>query len=117
MNIKLTPPVKKFYSPDWLSPKKVEDSYEYRGLDGKWVHKDATYKDQFIPTKSYLDYLDNKDFRKLENEIKVLKSKIDYQEKTYGEVDDMDRQLMGHYLIQYKQLRNHLLETCGIYLN
>ena len=117
MNIKLIPPTKKFYSPEWLPPKKVEDSYNYVGLDGKCVHKNATYKDQFIPTQSYLNYLDNKDFRKLENEIKVLKSKMEYQERTYGEVDDMDTQLMNCYLVRYKKLGDHLLETCGIYLN
>ena len=118
MNIKLTPPTRKFISPDSLRNSiKISESYNYVGLDGKVGHKDSVYKDGFVPTRQYLNYLDNRDFRKLENEIKTLKNKMDYQERTYGDVDDMDTQLMKCYLVRYKKLRDHLLETCGIYLN
>lgn len=118
MNIKLTPPTKKFISPKFLRNSiKVSESYNYVGLDGKLHHKDSVYKDGFISTQEYLNYLDNRDFRKLENEIKVLRNKIIYQQETYSEVDPMDIQLIGCYIHKCEKLRDHLLETCGIYLN
>lgn len=50
----------------------------------------AKEKKNFIPTKGYLDYLKEKERLRQEKELEQLKNSLDYQYRTYGEVDDVD---------------------------
>lgn len=55
----------------------------------------------FRMTSSYLKYLKQKQEEKELNELKVLKNKLDYQYKTYGEVDDLDYNLYVRLIGKY----------------
>lgn len=60
------------------------------------------YKDEFVPTRAYMKYLAEKEQQKKQLEMDALKSKLDYQQKTYGEVDSVDyaaymNMIMTHY--------------------
>lgn len=53
-----------------------------------WGYKQV--KKEFIPTKQYMEYLKQKQLEKELFELKVMKEKLEYQYKTYGEVDKLD---------------------------
>ena len=63
------------------------------------------YKEDFMPTKSYSNYLEQKYLKELELECKALKHKLDAQLRNYGEIDSID---LGEYNYKlnmyYKQL-------------
>lgn len=69
------------------------------------------YKDEFVPTRSYLKYLDEKQKEKDELELFSLKSKLDYQMKTFGEVDDVD---YNNYMSLLSSYNKQLIETKNI---
>lgn len=50
------------------------------------------YKQNFIPTTSYMKYLHEKQREQDKLEIATLRNKLEYQQKTYGEVDELDVQ-------------------------
>lgn len=64
-------------------PTKKEISYN--------IYGELQTKQLFKPTESYLDYLNEK--RKYEEKVafEKLKQRLLYQQKTYGEVDEVDR--------------------------
>lgn len=60
------------------------------------------FKDEFVPTRAYMKYLAEKEQEKKDLELASLKSKLEYQQKTYGEVDPVDyasymNMIMTHY--------------------
>jgi hypothetical protein len=44
-------------------------------MSGNIHHKESTYKEGFIPTREYLNYLDNKQLQTLKNKCILLKIK------------------------------------------
>lgn len=49
-----------------------------------------TEKSNFVMTRSYKNYLAEKARSERENELRVLRQKLEYQYKTYGYVDEID---------------------------
>lgn len=49
-------------------------------------------KTKFIPTKGYMKWLKEREEEKRQKEITILKHSLEYQMKTYGEVDKYDYQ-------------------------
>lgn len=50
----------------------------------------AKEKTVFMPTSAYIKYLKEKRQEAKEQEIKTLRAKLEYQYKTYGEVDQIE---------------------------
>lgn len=73
------------------------------------------YKDEFVPTSSYLKYLNEKQREKDELQLFSLKSKLDYQMKTFGEIDEVDynnyMSLLSSYNKQIIECRNDTKST------
>lgn len=74
---------------------------QYQGKKFFYTHStfkpsDNYYSDEktetrhFLMTKPYKEYLRDKRAKELENEINILKEKLNYQYKHYGQVDDLD---------------------------
>lgn len=57
-----------------------------------YIDRDGQTKtrDEFVPTSSYLKYLDEKKAEACRQELKLLKTKLDNQFRDYGYVDDID---------------------------
>lgn len=53
-----------------------------------WGYKQV--KKKFIPTRQYIEYLKQREIEKELFELRVMKEKLEYQYKTYGEVDKLD---------------------------
>ena len=51
---------------------------------------EVTYKEGFMPTREYAKYLKLKYEYKRMQEIEQLRRSLEYQEKHYGEVDEVD---------------------------
>lgn len=51
---------------------------------------EVTYKEGFMPTRSYMQYLKLKEEYQRIQEIKQLRRSLEYQEAHYGEVDEVD---------------------------
>ena len=49
-------------------------------------------KTKFIPTKSYMKWLKEREEEKRQREITILRDSLEYQMKTYGEIDKYDYQ-------------------------
>lgn len=56
---------------------------------------------QYVMTKTYKQYLENKKIADLENKLTILKEKLNYQYKHYGQVDDLDFKYYEYLLNQY----------------
>ena len=54
-----------------------------------WECKDI-YREEFIPTRAYVKWLKEQAEIKQQRAQDALKSKLEYQMKTYGEVDPVD---------------------------
>lgn len=48
------------------------------------------YKDEFVPTSSYLEYLDEVYLEQLKTEVRRLKTRLDNEAKEYGECDEIE---------------------------
>ena len=65
--------------------------------DTQWWTDVRKEKVEFAMTRSYKTYLHNKRIQEREHAIQVLKHKLEYQMRTYGEVDDVDfNEYMGY---------------------
>lgn len=58
-------------------------------------------KATFVVTKSYKKYLDAKRKFEQQEELRILKQKLEYQYKTYGEIDEIDFQEYQYKLKLY----------------
>lgn len=68
---------------------------KFHCIDTKIVYNEwgeRVEKGVFVPTKSYRKWLEEKEEEKRQHEIRCLKESLDYQYKTYGEVDQYDFQ-------------------------
>jgi len=64
---------------------------------------EVCYKEKLIPTKGYIEFLKEKEQYKLWDEIIALKHKMEYAQKTYGEIDNIDKLLYESKIRQYYQ--------------
>lgn len=55
-----------------------------------YYNDEKTEIKHFAMTKTYKDYLKDKKIKDLENKLNILKEKLNYQYKHYGQVDDLD---------------------------
>lgn len=55
-----------------------------------YMSNEVTYKEGFIPTRSYMQYLKLKEEYQRIQEIEQLKRSLEYQKEHYGEVDPVD---------------------------
>ena len=70
----------------------------YNGAKFRYVGTEEYYDDlgfkqtraKFKMTRSYLEYLAEKNAEEAKMQIVTLKNKLEYQQKTYGEVDPYD---------------------------
>lgn len=73
----------------------------------KYINSDdyiMTEKKVFKMTKSYINYLNEKKRKEIENELIVMKNKLDYQYKKYGEIDEIDFQEYQYKLAKYYEI-------------
>lgn len=73
------------------------------------IYGEKVEKEIFIPTKGYLKWLDEQEKEKEAKEFIQLKEKLQYQQKTYGEVDEVD-------LLRFRQLLNKQPDVKGVAL-
>lgn len=66
------------------------------------------YKEEFKMTSSYMKYLAEKEQERKRLELQALKSKLEYQMKTYGEVDDID---YNNYMALLSSYNNQIIQT------
>lgn len=57
-----------------------------------WQYDECVDKKEFKMTKGYKEYLAEKKRKEREEYIVVLRDKLNYQMKKYGEVDELDYQ-------------------------
>ena len=55
-----------------------------------WWEEQYVTKKVFRMTTTYRDYLKEKRKKEKEDELRILRAKLEYQYKTYGEVDPID---------------------------
>lgn len=77
------------------------DEVEYKGMD-LWDNK--IYKPVFFMTKSYKEYLHEMDLYNLECDINRVNRKIEFTQRTYGEIDELDLQELQYLINKYYQL-------------
>lgn len=68
---------------------------KFRFVESYFVYDEYGYKvekKKFIPTSGYMKYLKEKEEMAKKREIEILKHSLEYQYKTYGEVDKYDYQ-------------------------
>ena len=69
----------------------LKSSRMVRNEDVWWAEEYKIEKD-FAITRGYKDYLYNKRLKEHEEKLKVMRHKLEYQMKIYGEVDPIDYQ-------------------------
>lgn len=69
--------------------------------DTVWWADEYIEKPTYAMTKKYREFLKEKAKKNAEEELSVLKSKLEYQYKTYGEVNEMDFQEYEYKLKAY----------------
>ena len=71
--------------------KKFYCDHEYLERDDSvWWEEKYNTKKAFQMTTSYRNYLKEKRKKEKDEALRILKAKLDYQYKTYGEVDPID---------------------------
>ena len=58
-------------------------------------------RDEFVPTSAYMKWLEEQKELKRQEELLLLKNKLQYQFDTYGEVDEVDFNLYLYKLKLY----------------
>lgn len=74
---------------------------EYKGMD-LWENK--IYKPVFFMTKSYKGYLHEKELYDLECDINRVNRKMEFTQRTYGEIDEFDLQELQYLINKYYKL-------------
>lgn len=79
----------------------VSNTYLVRDYSDPWCDE-IRYKEKanLKMTRGYREYLENKRNEKIKTELATLRAKLEYQYKTYGEVDPIDFQ---EYQLKLKQ--------------
>ena len=80
----------------------VSDTYLVRDYSDPW-NEEARYKEkaEFKMTREYREYLKAKRREEIRTELMTLRAKLDYQYKTYGEVDEIDFKEYQYKLKKY----------------
>lgn len=68
-----------------------------------WWTDDYIEKPQFKMTRSYATYLREKRKAEIAHDLDILKHKLEYQQRTYGNVDDIDFQEYVYKLKEYSK--------------
>ena len=71
-----------------------------------WIGDTYIEKADFRMTYTYIKYLKGKKLATLEDEVSTLKSRLDYEYRTFGEVDDIDFQEYENTLKEYLKLKD-----------
>ena len=83
----------------WQPPRETKTEYT--------IYGEKVEKPIFHMTDAYAEYLKKKDAYETEMEFQKLKEKLLYQQKTYGEVDEVD----ANRFYQLLRLRNDINRT------
>ena len=75
-----------------------------------WVGDTYIEKTDFRMTSTYVKYLKEKKLATLEDEVSILKNRLDYEYRNFGEVDDIDFQEYENNLKEYLKLKNEYEE-------
>lgn len=62
------------------------------------MYGNQVVKTTFLPTAAYMKYLEEKRKEEREQKLLTMRSKLEYQQKTYGEVDPIDLAEFQYYL-------------------
>lgn len=71
------------------------------------IYGEKVKKEIFVPTNGYLKWLDEQEKERKAKEFTQLKEKLQYQQKTYGEVDEVD-------LLRFRQLLSKQPDMKGV---
>ena len=71
-----------------------------------WVGDTYLEKTDFRMTYSYVKYLKKKKLTIAEDELSILKNRLDYEYRSFGEVDEVDFQEYEIALKNYLKLKN-----------
>ena len=80
---------------------------KFRPVEGEFTSyldnntNERIYKQKFVPTRAYMIYLQQKQQEEMYAEIVSIKRRLDYQMKKYGEVDEIDVQLLQAKMKEY----------------
>ena len=75
-----------------------------------WVGDTYIEKTDFRMTYTYVKYLKEKKLATLEDEVSILKNRLDYEYRNFGEVDDIDFQEYENTLKEYLKLKSEYEE-------
>ena len=75
-----------------------------------WAGDTYIEKTDFRMTSTYVKYLKEKKLATLEDEVSILKNRLDYEYRNFGEVDDIDFQEYENTLKEYLKLKNEYEE-------
>ena len=75
-----------------------------------WIGDTYIEKTDFRMTYGYVKYLKEKKLATLEDEVSILKNRLDYEYRTFGEVDDIDFQEYENTLKEYLKLKDEYEE-------
>lgn len=75
-----------------------------------WVGDTYIEKTDFRMTRKYVKYLKEKKLVTLEDEVSILKNRLDYEYRNFGEVDDIDFQEYENTLKEYLKLKSEYEE-------
>lgn len=75
-----------------------------------WVGDTYIEKTDFRMTYTYVKYLKEKKLATLEDEISILKNRLDYEYRNFGEVDNIGFQEYENTLKEYLKLKNEYEE-------
>lgn len=62
---------------------------------------ETVVREKFVPTSAYMEWLEEQKQQKKEEELALLKAKLQHQFETYGEVDELDFQEYKYKLKLY----------------
>lgn len=71
--------------------------------ENAWWKEEYKEVKEYRMTGDYRKYLQEKKKKEFEEELRVLKNKLEYQKKTYGEVDEIDFQEYQAKIRRYYQ--------------
>ena len=91
------------YKDKYIYKYKYNENYMNKFYDMK-EHRYRTDKREFLITKSYREYLNTKKKTELLNKIETLKSKLEYQKKTYNEIDEIDQSELKYLITEYYKI-------------
>lgn len=73
----------------------TDQKWRLSGSHTKWEYNifqqpELVKVNEFRMTRAYVRFNDEKRLLRMRTEVRVMKSRLDYEYKTYGEIDDID---------------------------